>query len=377
MSADEALLGDSAEVLFEEAPCGYLTTRLDGTILRVNRTFEELTGHRREDLVGTRRYQDLLAPAGRIYHETHYGPLLLMQGAVREIAVEVVRADGSRLPALVNSVVRRDEDGEPRAIRTTLFDARDRRRYEQELLAARRREQEVAQRLQRSLLAGALPSAPGLEVDVLYRPAERGLEVGGDWYDAFWTRQGEAVALVVGDVVGRGLEAAATMGQLRSAVRALAGTGLGPAALLEALDGYAQRHDLGQMTTLVCAELDLPARKLRYCCAGHPPPLLLPPDGAPQLLWDGRSVPLDAHAAASAGRPQAEVDLEPQTTVLLYSDGLVERREDPLSVQLERLAALAGERRGAPVAELTAGLARAFHDPADPDDVCLLAARVG
>ena len=377
MSADEALLGETAEALFEEAPCGYLTTRIDGTILRVNRTFEELTGHRREALVGSRRFQDLLAPAGRIYHETHYGPLLMMQGAVREIAVEVVQADGSRLPVLVNSVLRRDADGEPRAIRTTLFVARDRRRYEQELLAARRREQDVAQRLQRSLLAGTLPAAPGLTVDVLYRPAERGLEVGGDWFDAFWLRDGEAVALVVGDVVGRGLEAAATMGQLRSAVRALAATGLGPAALLEALDGYAQRHGIGQMTTIVCAELDVASRRVRYACAGHLPPLLVPPDGAPVLLWEGRSPPLDAHGALDGHRPESDVVLDAGTTVLLYTDGLIERRDEPLSVQLERLAAAAGERRAAPIAELTAALARVFHDPADPDDVCLLAARVG
>ncbi len=258
-----------------------------------------------------------------------------------------------------------------------VFDARDRRRYERELLAARRREQDVAQRLQRSLLAGALPTAPGLEVDVLYRPAERGLEVGGDWFDAFWVRDGDTVALVVGDVVGRGIEAAATMGQLRSAVRALASTGLGPAALLGALDAYAQRHGIGQMTTLVCAELDVPSRRLRYSCAGHPPPLLVPADGAPGLLWEGRSPPLYAHAAPGAARPEAEVTLDAGTTVLLYTDGLIERRAAPLSVQLDRLVAAAGDRRGARVAELTAGLARAFHDPADPDDVCLLGARVG
>ncbi len=377
MTADDALLADTAEDLFEHAPCGYVSTRMDGTIVKVNRTFEEWTGWERDGLLGRRRLQDLLAPGARIYYDTHIAPLLHMQQEVREIAVEVLRADGGRLPALVNSVVRADAEGRPQVIRTTVFDASDRRRYEQELVRARRREHDIAQELQQSLLAGALPSGDAFELEVAYRPAVQGLDVGGDWYDAFWLEEGETVALMVGDVVGRGIGAAASMGQLRSAARALAATVPGPAALLEALDAYARRHAVGRMTTLVCAELDLPARKLRYCCAGHPPPLLLPPDGAPQLLWDGRSVPLDAHAAAGAGRPQAEVGLEPQTTVLLYSDGLVERREDPLSVQLERLAALAGERRGAPVAELTAGLAHAFHDPADPDDVCLLAARVG
>jgi sigma-B regulation protein RsbU (phosphoserine phosphatase) len=377
VTRDQALLEDSAELLFEEAPCGYLTTHLDGTILRVNRTFEALTGHRREDLIRRRRFQELLAPAAQIYHETHFGPLLLLQGAIREVAVELVRADGSRLPALVNADLRRDAAGEPRGIRTMVFDATDRRRYERELLDARRREQEVALRLQRSLLVGELPAADGLALDVLYRPAERGLEAGGDWWDAFWVRDGATVALVVGDVVGRGIEAAAAMGQLRSAVRAFASTGLGPAALLEALDGYARRHDLGQMTTVVHAELDLRARRLRYACAGHPPPLLVAPGAEPVLLWKGRSLPVDAFTAIAASRREAALDLPAGATVLLYTDGLVERRDVSLTPQLERLTALAGEHRDLPLDGFTGALVRAFHDPAAAlDDVCLLAARV-
>lgn len=130
------------------------------------------------------RFQELLAPGARIYHETHYAPLLHMQGEVRGIAVEIVHADGGRLPALVNSVLRHDAEGRPQVIRTTIFDASDRRRYEQELLRARRREQEIARELQRGMLSGALPEADGLEVDVAYRPGVAGLEVGGDWYDA-------------------------------------------------------------------------------------------------------------------------------------------------------------------------------------------------
>ena len=257
MSAPERLLEESAEDLFETAPCGYLTTALDGTILRVNRTFEELTGHRRDELLGRRRFQDLLSPGGRIYHETHYAPLLHMQGSVREIAVEVVRADGSRLPALVNSVLRHDREGQPGAIRTTVFDATERRRYERELVEARRREQEVALELQRSLLAGTLLEGEGFELGVAYVPADRGLEIGGDWYDAFWLEPGERVGLVVGDVVGRGLTAAATMGQLRSAVRALASTGFEPGALLEALSEFSRRHAVGQMATVAYAEVDV------------------------------------------------------------------------------------------------------------------------
>jgi PAS domain S-box-containing protein len=135
--------------LYEHAPCGYLTTDPDGVIVRVNRTFLAWTGYRHEELVGVRRWQDLLSVGGRIYHETHYAPLLRMQDTVREIALDVVRADGTRLPALVNAVLKRDGDGEPRLIRTTVFDATERRRYERELVVARDRERLVRERVER------------------------------------------------------------------------------------------------------------------------------------------------------------------------------------------------------------------------------------
>jgi PAS domain S-box-containing protein len=368
---------DSAEDLFEHAPCGYLSTLPDGTIVRVNRTFEEWTGLRREELVGTRRFQDLLSPGGRIYHETHYAPLLRMQGSVREIAVEIVRADGTRLAALVNSVLHTDEDGDPRRIRTTVFDATDRRRYEDELLRARRQEQETAQELSRSLLSGSLPEAPGLEVGVTYRPAVSGLEVGGDWYDAFWVDEGDTVGLVIGDVVGRGIGAAATMGQLRSATRALASTGLAPGPLLDALDAYAQRHDVGRMTTLIYAQLGLGTRRLRYACAGHPPPLIIAPGEDPCFPWEGRSTPLDVRRASDGPREEAAITLAPGATVMLYTDGLIERRTESLTEGMDRLLGVAAAHRDDRPAALVGAVVRALHDPAHVDDVCVLAARVG
>jgi phosphoserine phosphatase RsbU/P len=369
-------LEDSAEDLFEHAPCGYLSTLPDGTIVRVNRTFEDWTGLRRDDLVGARRFQDLLAPGGRIYHETHYAPLLRMQGWVREIAVEIVRADGTRLAALINSVQHNDEEGRPRRIRTTVFDATDRRRYEDELLRARRQEQETAQELSRSLLSGRLPTAPGLEVGVAYRPAVSGLDVGGDWYDAFWLDTGKTVGLVIGDVVGRGIGAAVTMGQLRSATRALASTGLSPGSLLDALDAYAGRHEVGRMTTLICAQLGLASRRLRYACAGHPPPLIITPGEEPCFPWDGRSTPLDVRRASDGPRGEAALTLAPGATALLYTDGLVERRSESLTDGLDRLLRVAATHRDESAPELVARVVRDLHDPAHVDDVCVLAARV-
>jgi PAS domain S-box-containing protein len=133
------LLQESAEDLYENAPCGYLSALPDGTILKLNQTFLSWTGYQRDQLVGRKRFQDLLTAGGRIFHETHYAPLLRMQGSVREIAVEIVCADGRRLPALINTVLKKDAAGKPLLARTTVFDATDRREYERELLRQRQR----------------------------------------------------------------------------------------------------------------------------------------------------------------------------------------------------------------------------------------------
>jgi PAS domain S-box-containing protein len=138
------LLEESAEDLYEHAPCGYLSALPGGLIVKVNQTFLTWTGFAREELVERKRFQDLLTAGGRIFHETHYAPLLRMQGAVREIAVEIVCADGRRLPALINSVLRKDATGEPSLVRTTVFDATDRKQYERELLRERQRAEQEA-----------------------------------------------------------------------------------------------------------------------------------------------------------------------------------------------------------------------------------------
>jgi sigma-B regulation protein RsbU (phosphoserine phosphatase) len=365
---------DTAEDFFEGAPCGQVVTRLDGTIVRVNRAFEEWTGLTRAELVGARRFQDLLSRGGRIFYETHYAPLLHMQESVQAVAVEIVCADGAQMPALINSTLRRGDDGRPRAVWTSVFDATDRRGYEEELLRARKREQEVGRRLQRSMLSGELPSADGFQLDVVYRPAESGMEVGGDWYDAFWIDD-TTIALVVGDVVGHGVDAAATMGQVRSAVRALVSTGLLPAALLERLDEYAWRHDVAKMCTLVYAELSLPTGVLRFASAGHPPPLLAIPGEEPRFAWGGRSAPLDAYAF-DGSRDEAIEVLPPGSMVLLYSDGLVEQRARPLDDGMERLRTTVGAHGSDPVSTLLGRLIRELPDPEHRDDICMLGARL-
>ncbi len=375
-SLEGRVLEESAEELFEEAPCGYLTTRDDGTIIKINRTLERWLGRAREDLIGQVRFQELLTPGGRIYHDTHYAPLLQMQGTVREIALELVKADGTRLAALINSVLRRDELGQRQVIRTTVFDATDRRRYEQELLRSTKREHEIASALQRSLLAGDLPASPSLELAVHYKPATDGLEIGGDWYDAFWLESPRMVALVVGDVVGRGLNAAATMGQLRSAVRALASLRSSPAEVFGALDSYSRRHNLGQMATVAYAQLDLEKLELRYGCAGHPPPLVLEPQRDPRFIWDGRSVPINPYGLP-VSRTEAVTAISPGSHLLLYTDGLIEDRRRPIETGMRRLADAASNHRSEPLDEMVRETVHALSITPESDDQCLLAAKVG
>ena len=644
---------DNAEDLYEHAPCGYLSTLPRGQIVKVNATFLRWTGYARDDLIGRRRFQDLLTGGGRIYHETHYAPLLRMQDEVHEIALEIVCASGERLPVLVNSVLKRDAEGQPLLIRTTVFNAVERRRYERELLLARdaersareriqrlqrltaalaapldrdgiaaavieeivaetaaeevavalvdphrgglavvaarggrapaadpwdgaaaavlqagepvfredagdgalalvpllrdgraigvlrygfagprpfaeeerafaaaaaaqaamaferarltaereraarhaaylsdvmralyevagvaqrvqrllgmlvprladaaavepdertdvaeavvrarrtgrpeleqrspdggsavalplralghpfgvlvlrqargsarlgpgdlpfladladraalalengrlyEQQRDVAQVLQRSLLAGGVPRDDRFELVTYYRPAVETLKVGGDWYDC--VRIGEdRIGIAVGDVVGRGIEAASAMGQLRSAVRALAGADLGPAHVLEQLDAFVEDLPAAQYATLAYAEIVLATGAMRYACAGHPPPLLVREGAAPELLWDGRSPPLGANLP-QLPRREGELVLPRDARLLLYTDGLVERRTRPLDAGIERLAAELGRRGDVALPHLAEQLTDVLLDDFDgDDDVCLLCLR--
>jgi PAS domain S-box-containing protein len=139
-----ALPQESVEELFESGPCGYLSTAPDGLIIRVNQTFLAWTGYAREHLLGKRRFQELLTVPGRIYHETHFAPLLCMQGRATEIAFDLVRADGSTLSVLVSAMQKRDAADAPLLNRIIVFDATDRRAYERELLRARDRSEQLA-----------------------------------------------------------------------------------------------------------------------------------------------------------------------------------------------------------------------------------------
>ena len=153
---------ESAQELYEDAPCGYLSLLPDGTILRANRTFLRWTGYSAEKLFSGTRLQDLLPVPIKVFYETHYAPLLRMQGFLREMAIDLICANKQVLPVLVNATEIRDAAGDPVVVRTSVHDATERRRYERELLTARRRLEQLASVVQASGDAIVLTSPEGI-----------------------------------------------------------------------------------------------------------------------------------------------------------------------------------------------------------------------
>jgi sigma-B regulation protein RsbU (phosphoserine phosphatase) len=372
------------EDLYEDAPCGLLSMRPDGTLVRVNRTFLAWTGHRADDLVGRARFRDLLAVGDRIYYETHYAPLLQMQDEVREIAVTLVCPRG-RLPVLVNSVLVRGADGSPRTVRIAVFLAADRRRYEAELLDARRRAEEsearvrlLARTLQTSLMPPELPRIPGLDLAAVYRPAGRGDEVGGDFYDAFQTGPGDW-SVVVGDVAGKGAAAAAVTSLVRHTVRTVAMRVRRPRGVLGALNDALRRQGTGgRFCSLAYARVRLGPRdvaRVTVSLGGHPAPLVLADDAPPAAL--GRFGTL-LGAVATPDLHDATAELRPGDALVLYTDGVIEARRDGELYGEDRLAALAGELHGQDASALATGIAAAAvdHQRGLPsDDIAVVALR--
>jgi serine phosphatase RsbU (regulator of sigma subunit) len=235
----------------------------------------------------------------------------------------------------------------------------------------------IAETLQRSLLT-APPASEGLVFEVVYQPAQEAAQVGGDWYDAFPTGSGGTM-LVIGDVAGHDQDAAATMAQVRNLLRGIAQTLDGsPAAVLSTLDQALDRLGVPVLASIVLAEISPPApehpdRTLRWCNAGHPPPLLLHAGGTAELL-DRRPDPV-VGIATDQERVDHQVTLEPGDIVLLYTDGLVETRAGDIEDDIERLRRRVSDHDPAtgPQALLQMLVDRT---PAPDDDIALLAVEV-
>ena len=370
---------------YEQAACGLRATGVDGTIRTVNATLLEWLGQDREELVGQRRFVDLLTVGDRIYHETHYAPLLRMQSSVTGVAATLRTVTGKRLPVLLASRTWPDPvDGQP-VIHTAVFDAADRRGYERELLRGRDnadherdRAQRLSRVLQRSLLPPRLPVVPGIATAALYHPASTD-EVGGDFYDLF-NLPGDRWGFFLGDVCGKGPEAAALTSLTRYTLRSAATQEPDPATLLQTLNSVLRQEDQhanDAQCTVVLGTLTPHDRRVtvELASAGHPLPLLLSADGDARYLdlFGGQLLGALAHPTIAS----TTIDLEPGDTLLLYSDGLTEARIDSRRTRYSEEQLLAFALDVAPAnpgdaVEAVRKLLASFGDGVD-DDAAVLA----
>ncbi|MFJ8717389.1 PP2C family protein-serine/threonine phosphatase [Streptomyces violaceus] len=214
--------------------------------------------------------------------------------------------------------------------------ARELQELNDRLRQAHSREREVALALQEAMLPA--PRQVGHHrAAVRYRPAVGALNVCGDWYDLVDLVGGDRIGVAVGDVVGHGLEAAGVMGQLRSALSAASRVAEGPAQALDVLGRYAHVIDGAESATAVTTFIDCVRHVITYSSAGHPPPVLVHPDGRTEFLDQATDTPLDARPDPIP-RPQAETTFVPGATLVLYTDGLIERRREDIDTGLDRLA---------------------------------------
>jgi serine phosphatase RsbU (regulator of sigma subunit) len=236
-------------------------------------------------------------------------------------------------------------------------------------------ERERTSTLQAAYLPRALPDVPDVELAWRYSSADQAAPLGGDWYDAVDVPGG--LLLSVGDVAGHGLPAVETMAVLRLASRAYTELDASPSVLLGRLAHYAEQHArrnaISVMATMCAARYWAPTRELEWASAGHPPPLVVDADGA-HVLAGAAGRPLGVEGGHPANN---RVVLARGSTVVLYTDGLVERRDESIDVGLERLAeAAARAGSGRSPDRLCDALLRDVHDGRHDDDVCIVAARV-
>ncbi|HEY3248833.1 MAG TPA: SpoIIE family protein phosphatase [bacterium] len=232
-------------------------------------------------------------------------------------------------------------------------------------------QRKIIETLQRNLLPQQLPDLPAAAVSARYIPANT-MDIGGDWYDVIPLPDGR-IGLAIGDVSGRGVEAAALMGQLRTALHVLALDGHPPSAVLHRVDNLLQRLPLRMMATGIYMVVSSEAMRISFANAGHPPPLVVKPDGTTRFLMEGRTVPL----GVGISRPpeEAEVPLPENATLVFYTDGLVERRGAGIDHGLAELEEVV---RGGPIdpaAVCERVVQEMVADRPLHDDVALLAAQ--
>ncbi|MFJ5780191.1 PP2C family protein-serine/threonine phosphatase [Streptomyces sp. NPDC093094] len=368
--------------LFAATPSPYLVLGSDLVIVDVNRAYLAATGRTREDLMGQHVFQafpdnpeDPDADGVRNLNASLHRVLATRRQdtmALQKYDIPVVSRPGvfeERWWSPVNTpvlgrngqvawIIHRVEDvtafvkahqaDEPMRVRVgrrlevaesleaeLYARARELQRLNEELRSAHTREREVAVTLQEAMLHAPDLAHHPQDVVVRYLPAVGSLNVCGDWYDVVDIPP-DRLAVAVGDVIGHGLEAAAVMGMLRSALSAAIRALERPAQALEVLGLYARSIDGALGTTAVKAMVDRRSQLISYSNAGHPPPVLLHADGRTELLDQATDPPLAARPD-HVPRPQASVHYRPGDTLVLYTDGLIERREEDIDAGLDRL----------------------------------------
>ncbi|MER6683689.1 PP2C family protein-serine/threonine phosphatase [Streptomyces olivaceoviridis] len=368
--------------LFAATPSPYLVLGPDLVIVDVNQAYLEATERTREDLLGLHIFTafpdnpadpeaDGVRNLGASLHrvlatsrpdtmglQKYDIPVMDRPGVFEErwwspVNTPVLGPDGQVAYIIhrvedVTAFVKAHQAAQPAAVRVGQYleetqaleaelyaRARELQRLNEELRQAHTREREVALALQEAMLHAPDLAQHPHDVTVRYLPATGSLNVCGDWYDVVDIPP-DRLALAVGDVIGHGLQAAAVMGMLRSALSAATRALERPAQALEVLGLYARSIEDALGTTAVQVLADTRSRLITYSDAGHPPPILLHPDGGWELLDQATDPPLGARPQ-HVPRPQASLPYSPGDTLVLYTDGLIERRGEDIDAGLGRL----------------------------------------
>jgi serine phosphatase RsbU (regulator of sigma subunit) len=290
---------------------------------------QDLLATSQSHLPMTGRHASTIVPFGNSALTLVMAPRQALGGALSQPLPWIIAVGGTALSlglgVLMERLVRRRQQAESLAVRLDRTAEDNRRLYAEQ--------RTVAETLQRALLPDVLPTLGGMDTGVFYLPGVEGMQIGGDWYDIIATDETH-VLLVVGDVSGRGIRAAAVMASLLFAVRAYAAQNDPPEAILSKLSDLLSVERTGHFATVLCIRIDCAGHEITVANAGHLPPLLLHGDGG-QFIETQIGVPVGVSRLPSY--VSVTVPIPPKATLIAFTDGLVERRGENLDVGLERL----------------------------------------